>query len=153
MTFSIHVAGWTLVHFLWQGALVGLVAAAALRLLHSASAQTRYAVACGSLAVMLASPIITARLLSASDLIVSTGGRSQGVSFAAAATLGPSAAPVSAQNALSAQAAWRAVEGLLPLVVMAWLVGVAFLLLRLAGGWWCVRRLHREALTMTASRC
>jgi hypothetical protein len=44
MTFSIHVAGWTLVHFLWQGALVGLVAAAALRLLYSASAQTRYAV-------------------------------------------------------------------------------------------------------------
>src|SRR5258708_7700763 len=68
MTVSIHVAGWTLVHFVWQGTLVGLVAAAALRLLRSASAQTRYVVACAALAAMMAAPIITARLLSVSDL-------------------------------------------------------------------------------------
>jgi uncharacterized protein (TIGR03435 family) len=152
MTFSIHVAGWMLVHFLWQGALVGLAANVALRLLRSVSAQTRYMVACGALAVMLASPIITARLLSVSDLIVSPGGRSQAVSFSAAATLAPFAAPVPTPNGVSAQTAWRGIEALLPLVVMAWLVGVAFLLLRLTGGWWCVRRLHRDALALTSSR-
>jgi uncharacterized protein (TIGR03435 family) len=45
----IHDAG-MLVHFVWQGAVVGLAAAAVLRLLGAASAQTRHAVACGALA-------------------------------------------------------------------------------------------------------
>jgi uncharacterized protein (TIGR03435 family) len=152
MTFSIHVAGWTLVHFVWQGALVGLAAGAAVRLLGSASARTRYGVACGALAVMLASPIITARLLSKSDLVISPSGRSERVSFAAAGALAPFAAPRPPQHGVAAQTGSRGVEALLPLVVMAWLVGVAFLLLRLAGGWWCVRRLHREALAMASSR-
>jgi uncharacterized protein (TIGR03435 family) len=152
MIFSIHVAGWTLVHFVWQGALVGLAAGAVLRLLRSASAQTRYVAACGALAVMLALPIVTARLLSKSDPVVSPSGRSQSVSFAAAGTLARFAAPPPVQNGVSAKTVWRGVEPLLPLIVMAWLVGVACLLLRLAGGWWRVRRLHREALAMASSR-
>ena len=44
MNAAIHVAGWTLVHFAWQGALVGVAAAIALRLLRHAAPQSRYAV-------------------------------------------------------------------------------------------------------------
>jgi uncharacterized protein (TIGR03435 family) len=152
MMFSIHVAGWTLVHFLWQGALVGLAAAAALWLLRSRSAQTRYVVACGALAMMLVLPIVTARLLSVSDLVVSPSRRLQPVSFAAAGTLATFATPAPAPYGVTMQRAWRGAEALLPFVVIGWLVGVALLLLRLAGGWWRVRRLHREALVMAPSR-
>jgi beta-lactamase regulating signal transducer with metallopeptidase domain len=152
---GIHVAGWTLVHFVWQGALMGLCAAAALRLLRSASAQTRYAVACGALAAMMAAPVITARFLSsASD--PARGPAALMASMpphtiaASAAELFLTIAP--ARDGLPAQMARRTLDPLLPLLVAAWLAGVAFLLVRLAGGWWRVRRLHRHALASAASQ-
>ena len=46
MNAAIYVAGWTLVHFAWQGALVGLAAAFALRLLRYSAPQSRYVVGC-----------------------------------------------------------------------------------------------------------
>ena len=56
MTAFIDAAGWTLVHFLWQGAAIAAVAAAGLRLLRHGSPQARYALGCVALAAMLASP-------------------------------------------------------------------------------------------------
>src|SRR5689334_16638580 len=66
MSTLIHLVGWTLVHFIWQGALVALAADGALRLYHNRSANARYVIACLALAAMLASPLITARVLMAS---------------------------------------------------------------------------------------
>ena len=60
-----HVVGWTLVHFVWQGAVLAVAAAIALRLCRHRSANTRYVIACMALAAMLASPVITARVLTA----------------------------------------------------------------------------------------
>lgn len=42
----LHALGWTLVHSLWQLALVGLGAALALRLLGAARLRAQYALAC-----------------------------------------------------------------------------------------------------------
>jgi hypothetical protein len=39
-----------------------------------------------------------------------------------------------------------------PSVTIVWLIGVALLLGRMAGGWWHVRRIHRIALACTSSR-
>ena len=65
MTTIIDAAGWTLVHFLWQGAAIAAAAAIGLRLLRRGSPQARYVLACVALAAMLASPAVTAaRLLS-----------------------------------------------------------------------------------------
>ena len=154
MTVLIHVTGWTLVHFVWQGALVGLVAGAALWLLRSASAQTRYVVACAALVAMTAAPIITARLPSVSDVAGAPIDRlssvlSQGTATGTVAMFG---GPSPVRPGLSMQAVRLALDGLLPVVVAVWFAGVALLLLRLAGGWWRVRRLHREALALTSSR-
>ena len=44
MTIWMNVTGWTLVHFVWQGALIALVTAGALRLLRGSAATTRYGV-------------------------------------------------------------------------------------------------------------
>ncbi len=43
-------------------------------------------------------------------------------------------------------------EAWLPLVVMLWMAGVAFLFVRLAGGWWRIRGLHRAARAADPSR-
>ena len=58
---SLAVA-WALVHFLWQGAIVGLAAVAALRLFRL-SPSTRYAAGVLALAAMTAAPIVTTVVL------------------------------------------------------------------------------------------
>src|SRR6476660_5925903 len=49
--------GWTLLHFIWQGA--ALAALFAVAMAASRSAAARYALAVGTLALMMASPVIT----------------------------------------------------------------------------------------------
>ena len=55
------VVGWTLIHFLWQGAAIALLLAAAMAVLRDSRA--RYGAACGALAAMIAAPAITLALL------------------------------------------------------------------------------------------
>ena len=52
--------GWALLHFVWQGALVGALAAAALAALRRSDADVRYTVASIALTVMGTLPIVTA---------------------------------------------------------------------------------------------
>ena len=60
MTAWIPVVGWTLIHFLWQGLVVGLVAGVVLRLCRATSPGLRYVVACATLIVLAALPLTTA---------------------------------------------------------------------------------------------
>ena len=52
--------GWALLHFVWQGALVGVLAAVALAVLHCSDADVRYVVGAIALAVMATLPAVTA---------------------------------------------------------------------------------------------
>src|SRR3954466_151692 len=54
------LAGWTMVHFLWLGTLVAMLAFACRWLLRRASANTRYAIALSSLAILAALPVAIA---------------------------------------------------------------------------------------------
>jgi bla regulator protein blaR1 len=56
--FTQRLAG-SLIHFLWQGAVIAVVTAVCLRLLARRSAEWRYAVSCVALAAMLAAPMLT----------------------------------------------------------------------------------------------
>ena len=58
-----HALGWTLLHFVWQGALVALLLAGVLYLLRRRTAQVRYAVSCGALVLLLVLPVLTLSLL------------------------------------------------------------------------------------------
>lgn len=62
--------GWTLVEFIWQGALIGCAVALAMTLLRNARAEHRYAVACAGLLLCLLWPAaeLAARLASTQDL-------------------------------------------------------------------------------------
>ena len=61
--------GWTLVHFVWQAAVVGIVVAFALSVMQRTSAHWRYVVACLGLATMMAAPVVTLTcLVSANEL-------------------------------------------------------------------------------------
>ena len=49
-----QAVGWALLHFVWQGALIGLAAFVLLRVVRPADAAVRYVIGLGALATMLA---------------------------------------------------------------------------------------------------
>lgn len=113
-----NALAWALLHFLWQGALVTLVTAIALRLLDGYDARLRYAVATTALGVAALMPVVTLLTLR-----------------------GQTAAPPMPWAAMPADpsASW------LPVVVWAWLGGMTVLGVRNLRAWNTVRRWSRES--------
>ena len=68
-------AGWTLLHFLWQGALVAALVAVARSALRNTSAQSRYLVGCAAMLALLVLPRpTTGRPKGSATVNVTTGG-------------------------------------------------------------------------------
>jgi beta-lactamase regulating signal transducer with metallopeptidase domain len=144
----IETTGWTLIHFAWQGTLLALGTAAALRLCRASSPQARYLVACLGLAAMAGAVAATAL----------AGGRALFGPLPAAyaaASGGLHTAPTTAPADAVATHAFAAPAGvsralnpqrLLPALVRIWLAGVTLLIARLAGGCWRIRRLRTAML-------
>jgi D-alanyl-D-alanine endopeptidase (penicillin-binding protein 7) len=116
----IRTLGWTLVHFLWQGAAIASLLAGLNLALRRGAPQLRYALACFGLLLMLASPVVTFRALGGSPafapeppVMVVVG--------AGAATGHPTP---EAHGALNPAGLGRGVDSLLPSLVALWAVGV-----------------------------
>src|SRR3954471_2974639 len=158
MTTWTDVIGWTLLHFIWEGALIGAVTAAALHACRRASARLRYVIACGGLLAALAAVAGTAVALMGGDgfappsFISAPAGRVRTTSHVPPTThrsAQPQAAdPVTARPVPFDGATF---DTALSAFVAFWVVGVLLLTVRLALGWWRVRRLHAEALAAPAS--
>jgi bla regulator protein BlaR1 len=103
--------GWTLLHFMWQGALIGCLAGVGLLVLRNARPQARYALACGALLACLVWP--------AADLVLrlwapAPGGAGAAPVFTAAAVMGAGAPLAWLQGQLGAIVlAWAACAGAL----------------------------------------
>jgi beta-lactamase regulating signal transducer with metallopeptidase domain len=143
-----HALAWTLLHFLWQGAALAALAAAAMALCNRSSA--RYAVALGVLVLMLAAPVATLAVFTS---IQSNGNYStdSGRSPLAVALAGDRAAGVVdllAPRIRSTGSSWD----VFPWLVEAWLAGVAFFSLRSAGGFWLLERQRRRQSTTVNAR-
>lgn len=118
---------WALVHALWQGALVGLLAALGLRALRFRSPQARYLLGCAALLLMLALPAGTFAWLLREAVPLAALPMGAGE---VTVRLGAAPAPELSQR----------LRPLLPWVLQGWLAGVLVMALRLAGGWvWVVR--------------
>ncbi|HVI57935.1 MAG TPA: M56 family metallopeptidase [Luteimonas sp.] len=132
-TLLVPVLGRALLAFVWQGALVGALAALALRLLRDARPQARYAVACLALLACALLPLVGIALQL----------------FALAQSATPMAAPeLHLREATGAQAAaivgaWpRGFDDLLPTLVATWAAGAGALSLRMAFGLAWIQRLR-----------
>lgn len=117
----IRAAGWTLVHFLWQGAFIAGLLALALRA--SAKAQTRHDLSFLALIAMAAAPVATFLVIRADAplMVVVPADPGEG----------------------QALASWHAA------VVGLWAAGVAILAARMAGGLWLVEKLRRESIALS----
>jgi uncharacterized protein (TIGR03435 family) len=151
----IDIAGLTLLHFVWQGTLIGGGTAIALNALRHQSPQLRYAVACASLAFTIATPVITAFAISRDVVNIPVApqrvvGPQSIVALAAAPSPQDSHASSPRTDAPPAPSDAEA-PSWLATVVALWLAGVVVLLTRFAAGWWCVHRLRRQALLQAPS--
>ncbi|HKV38196.1 MAG TPA: M56 family metallopeptidase [Blastocatellia bacterium] len=170
-----QILGWTLIHFLWQGALVALALSLANLLLRSRGANLRYAAACLSLLLLILLPLATFSILSSSGSasVTITDSRLQpppiehwsfaknGITSSAAGLPANSGAAVSSSSSArdaiasvdSAPVMQRLRTGLvqrLPWLVLIWLLGVAVLSIRFIAGLRAVRRLKSEATDIPA---
>src|SRR5437870_3623087 len=125
--------GWTLVHFLWQGALIALLLGVANASLRRAGSNVRYVTACAALLLMLGAAVTTFLWLGSARasitpvrLLESMAGSSTIAGQAAARSNVP-VAPI----ALVKQ--W--LDGHLASLVLLWFAGVLILSVRTAGGW------------------
>lgn len=145
-----HVVGWTLIHFVWQGALLAIAAAAGLYLCRRRAPSVRYAVACAALAAMVAAPLVTARLLVAPGPAFHLAADSSAPLLVSPELGAPGV--VSAVDTLRGSTIGRTVDAALPVAVWIWLACVTALLTCTAGGWWRVRRLFVASRAMAPSR-
>jgi len=145
---SVELLGWTLLHFVWQGALMAAVLAGALYLLRDHSPRVRYAAGCAALLGLLALPIGTGVILSGSLFAAAPGPSSTMVVVDDVAT--SAEASRATEPAVASASSWRAwmatqVRPVLPWIVLAWGLGVLGFALRLGGGAWRVRRVRRSS--------
>ena len=138
---------WTLVHFLWQGAAIGLLVWAVGRF-GRLSASSRYLVGVGALATMFLAPFLTFAALSRQGTVPSFS------SASSREIVGDSLAGSPGEiSAVAALATVPNVPGLAfedvarygpGTVLVLWSLGVCALALRLAGGWALTLRLSRR---------
>jgi bla regulator protein blaR1 len=130
----VQILGLVLVHFIWQGLLIGLLYGAGRVLSRTCSATARYNWAVMCLMLMALAPVVTFFWLSSSSAELAAPGllaTSHSVAVEAAA-----ATPASLGLTLTP---------LLPWVVALWLSGVVLMSTRLGAGWWQVYQLRRRA--------
>jgi beta-lactamase regulating signal transducer with metallopeptidase domain len=149
----VHIAGWVLLHFLWQGSLVAIVAAAALRLCRVGSSNLRYVVACLALSAMLAAPLLTAFVLVSDSAPTAFGSGSAFADAGSSAAAGGRTFELVSivQEGITKTTGVTTLEAYFPLIVSVWLAGVALLLVHAFHGWYQIRRLHQAALAWVPS--
>jgi GWxTD domain-containing protein len=130
--------GWTLIHFVWEGVLIGAALAAVLALSSgrrgTASARWRYGLACLAMIAMAAAFGVTLARLWPSPADAAPAVRR------AVPPLALSQAPPIPEPETPAQ---RGPESRVPWVVPFWLLGVFTFYVRTLGGWVAAQRLRR----------
>lgn len=140
---------WTLLHFLWQGALLGLAAWVVFALLRRQRPQLRYLAGCAFLLACLGSAILTYLLLAPPHL---GSGQPTGLATLAAGFPEIQAQSIAMPAATSPGVSlpWQArLQSYLPWILVVWAAGVLILSLRTVGGWLWLRRLKAAATPVT----
>jgi len=148
--------GWTLIHFIWQGALIAILYVSVSVLLRRFTANVRYAAACGAMLLMLIAPaatmfaVIRGQAPSLAGASSETIGQAQPANVIALSTddqqgiVTSKVEPAAASHG-SPMKQW-AVERLplaMPWLLAVWFMGVLLLSLRFAGGLVTAQRLKR----------
>jgi beta-lactamase regulating signal transducer with metallopeptidase domain len=137
----LRTLGWTLLHFIWQGAALAALLAVAMAACRSAAA--RYALAVGALALMMASPVITFLWLHRETVPAVRFGAQRSLPWVGTAAQHAVVAAVSGAPAAESQ---RVQPTAMVWLVELWFLGVLILSLRTAGGFLLIERMRRKEM-------
>ena len=126
----VHALGWTLLHFVWQGAVIGVAYAIVRAATGASRSQVRYASGLAALALMALAPVVTLWQLAPGA----------GAALVASAGEGASMAAVG----IGTSGGGSGLEPWLPTLVGAWLAGVCLVSLRTCRQYWLLRNLVRR---------
>ena len=126
----VHALGWTLLHFVWQGAVIGVAYAIVRAATGASRSQVRYASGLAALALMALAPVVTLWQLAPGA----------GAALVASAGEGASMAAVG----IGTGGGGSGLEPWLPTLVGAWLAGVCLVSLRTCRQYWLLRNLVRR---------
>jgi len=132
-----YTLGWTLIHFLWQGALIALLLAILNGSLGRAASRARYAASCVAMLLMLACTVATFIRVNATAP-VNGAFAPPAATFAMQELSTASGSPAIATSG-------EQFSKFLPWFVYFWMSGVCLLAIRSLGGWVVLRRLTRRA--------
>ncbi len=147
--------GWALLHFLWQGTALAALAAGAMALCRRAS--TRYVFGVGALVLMLMAPLATFFFYAQQHSGVAGTVKSSTLAAAQSTARDRDAASGSTQYSSSVRSSFVRASiapsiDALPWLVEAWLLGVAFLSLRSAGGFLWLEHERRKQSAVVSER-
>ncbi|RAK67120.1 M56 family metallopeptidase [Hymenobacter edaphi] len=139
----VRAVGYTILHSLWQGAVVALALGGLMLVLRRHSAQVRYRVTAAALGLVLLLALVTfvryyATALPATDVAATAAPALPATADVAT----PAVAAAAVEGPLSTATVLRYVEHNLPLLVTIWLLGLLTMTLRLLGGLAYVQRLR-----------
>jgi beta-lactamase regulating signal transducer with metallopeptidase domain len=150
---TVEALGWTLIHFLWQGALVALMLALARVGLKRRTANIRYLASCAAMLLMLALSVITFVTLSSmarkTQVVMThppappmqtmkTGSLKSALGDDSLIVGGANQSPETTSTRRQLRELF---SGVAPWLTSLWLAGVILLSLRMLGGWVHARRL------------
>ncbi|MGE5610058.1 MAG: M56 family metallopeptidase [Bacillota bacterium] len=144
---SVERIGWTLLHFIWEGAAIALLLALALRLLAAASANLRYWISCAAMLLLALAPLITFYHLPRNDVPFATAAPIHALPLSQDTPPRPipfAADPAPIPEPTLAIRLRTLLQPTLPSLVLVWMVGVVGLSLWHLAGWIQVRRLKRR---------
>ena len=166
-----QAVGWALLHFVWQGALIGALTALVLLTLRRSAADVRYVVSAIGLALMLTLPVVTGvqtwtALTRATPPPHAAATRAD-VHSASSSRSTPPIGPASSFTRTAEADRWKARDGVasapgassfalkrprpnlstrfepfIPIAIAIWVGGVLLLTLRLLTGWLWIQRLR-----------
>jgi len=140
--------GWTLAHFLWQGAALAALLVLMLWLTKGRSPRLRYGLACLVLALMALAPVLTWFQLGQPPPAIRVLFKISSKAVPEARTAVPPTPTKAPSVMVPSNHAW---EDTLTLLVGLWLLGVAAMSLRLASGWAWLQWMRRSPDTVPAS--
>jgi beta-lactamase regulating signal transducer with metallopeptidase domain len=151
MTHTLQAISWTLIHFLWQAAMIAAAYRAVVAVLARRSSQTRYVVALSSMLLMLALAFGTFMWELHSDVTPPATLANAASNLTAMLTRDyphVQASGARAPDSILAQpeSAHVTLSDLFPWIDGLWLAGVFVLTVRSLGGWWQLRRLHLSSV-------
>jgi len=137
---ALHTLGWSLLHFVWQAALLALALGGALAVTRNSTPRTRYALCCAALALMALCPILTFAYLAY--------GAGEAPATAPVIAAGPVSSPQLSQDASASplEHAAAMVDRAMPWILAFWIAGVLLFLARAIAAGLAARKLRTAAI-------